>query len=83
MRCGCHKAKSPVPLGRLWIQRFNRPQTAAELAAIRRCVTRGQPFGSDAWPRNVARQHGLEHTFLHGGRHGKKPPASTVDASRK
>jgi hypothetical protein len=27
MRCGYNKAKSPVPLGRLWTQRVNRPQT--------------------------------------------------------
>ncbi|HUE17703.1 MAG TPA: transposase [Planctomycetaceae bacterium] len=74
--------ESPVPLGRLWTQRVNRPQTAAELAAIRRCVTRGQPFGGDAWRRKVARQHGLEHTFRSRGRPRKNPPASPAERSR-
>jgi hypothetical protein len=74
--------ESPVPLGRLWTQRVNQPQTAAELADIRRCVTRGQPFGGDAWRRKVARQHGLEHTFRSRGRPRKNPPASPAERSR-
>jgi putative transposase len=74
--------ESPVPLGRLWTQRVNRPQTEAELATIRRCVTRGQPFGGDTWRRKVARQHGLEHTFRSRGRPPKNPPASPAERSR-
>ena len=34
-------AESHVPLGRLWCNYVNEPQTEAELKAIRRCVTRG------------------------------------------
>ena len=41
-------AESPVPLGRLWCAHVNQPQTEAELAAIRRSVARGQPYGADA-----------------------------------
>jgi putative transposase len=75
--------ESPVPLGRLWTQHVNKPQTEAELDAIRRCVTRGQPFGSAAWQKKVTRQLGLEYTFRPRGRPRKNPPASTADASRK
>jgi putative transposase len=61
-------AESPVPLGRLWRQHVNEPQSEAELAAIRRSITRGQPFGSDAWREKVTQQLGLEHTFRPRGR---------------
>jgi putative transposase len=63
----------PAPLGRLWVDHVNEPQTEAELAAIRQCVTRGQPYGGDAWREKVARQMGLEHTFRPRGR-PRKPP---------
>jgi putative transposase len=69
-------AESPVPLGRQWRQHVNQPQTEAELAAIRRSLTRGQPFGGDAWRTKVARQLGLEHTFRPRGR-----PKNTEDAT--
>jgi hypothetical protein len=39
----------------------NQPQSEAELAAIRRSIQRGQPFGGDAWRQKVSRQLGLEH----------------------
>jgi putative transposase len=61
-------ADSPVPLGRLWRQYVNEPQSEAELAAIRQSIKRGQPFGEDAWQKKVARQLGLEHTFRPRGR---------------
>src|SRR6185312_3474219 len=34
----------PASLGRRWTQHVNQPQTEAELEAIRRSVSRGQPF---------------------------------------
>ena len=49
-------------------EHVNAPQTEAELAAIRRSVVRGQPFGGEAWAAKVARQMGLEHTFRPRGR---------------
>jgi putative transposase len=58
----------PVPLGPLWAQHVNRPQTEAELETIRRCVNRGQPFGGETWQSKVARQLGLEHTLRPRGR---------------
>jgi putative transposase len=66
-----------VPLGRLWCDYVNEPQTEAELAAIRRSIARGQPFGSDRWLEKVTRQLGLEHTFRPRGR-PKKAAAPTL-----
>jgi len=67
----------PVPLGRQWIEHVNRPQTEAELDAIRRCVARGQPFGDDRWQRKVTGQLGLEHTFRPRGRPRVRPLPAT------
>lgn len=64
----------PVRLGRSWVARVNRPQTEAELAAVRRSVVRGQPLGDDAWRTKTARRLGLEHTFRPRGRPRKQPP---------
>ena len=63
----------PLALGRRWIEHVNQPQTAAELAAIRRSVLRGQPFGGDAWRTKVTKQMGLEHTVRPPGRPKKDP----------
>ena len=32
-----------------WVEHVNAPQTEAELIALRRCIERGCPFGSEAW----------------------------------
>jgi putative transposase len=61
-------AEPPVALGRSWCAHVNRPQTEAELLAIRRCVQRGQPYGGDAWQAKVTKQLGLDHTFRPRGR---------------
>jgi putative transposase len=58
----------PVPLPRDWRGRVNRPETEAELAAVRRAVARGQPYGSEAWQVRVAQALGLQHTFRNPGR---------------
>jgi putative transposase len=71
-------AESPVPLGRQWLEHVNRPQSEAELEAIRRSVQRGQPFGGEAWQQKVARQLGLEHTFRPRGRPKKQTVANEV-----
>ena len=39
-----------------------RPQTEAELEAVRQSV-RGQPFGSEAWVMKTASRLGLETTL--------------------
>ena len=59
---------SPVSLGRDWARHVNQPQTEAELIALRTSVSRGRPFGGDAWCKRVAKQMGLEHTYRSRGR---------------
>ena len=53
----------PVPLPQDWVALVNRPQTEAELAAVRRSVGRGCPFGSEAWQRQTAERLGLGYTL--------------------
>jgi putative transposase len=62
----------PLPVPSRWRQLVNRPQTEAELQALRRCVQRGQPFGSDAWVRRTAQALGLESTLRSRGRPRKR-----------
>jgi putative transposase len=70
-------AEPPVPLGRLWCDYVNRPQNAAEEAAIRRSIARGQPYGAGDWQAKVTRQLQLEYTFRPRGRPKKIPSADT------
>ncbi len=66
----------PVPLEPLpeigkvasWVKRVNRPLGESELAAMRRCVARGSPFGSDEWARRTAAELGLESAMRPRGR---------------
>ena len=51
-----------------WTQHVNQPQTEAELEAIRRCVQRGRPFGSEAWVQATAASLGLASTLRSRGR---------------
>ena len=51
-----------------WLALVNQPQTDSELEAIRRSVARSQPYGSDGWVRETARQLGLESTLRPRGR---------------
>lgn len=63
----------PVPRRRDWAAWVNRPQTAAEEAAVRRAITHGRPLGSDAWATRVERRLGLP-PLRPRGRPRKKPP---------
>ena len=58
----------PVPRPRAWAQHVNEPLTEAELEAIRRCVTRGQPFGSESWVKKTANRLGLQSPLRPRGR---------------
>jgi putative transposase len=58
----------PVPLPANWVSYVNRPQTAGELAALRRSVLRGTPFGDPAWQVETAKHLGLEMTLRPRGR---------------
>jgi putative transposase len=62
----------PVPLPAAWVKEVNRPQTEAELEAVRQSVRRGQPFGSEAWVAKTASRLGLETTLRPRGRPKKR-----------
>jgi putative transposase len=63
-------ATTPVTLPDNWLEFVNAPQTATEVAELRRCVNRGQPFGEPAWVSRTAAETGLTHTL---GRRGRPP----------
>lgn len=58
----------PVPRPRDWIGYVNRPQTAAEIDAMRRCVQRSAPYGKARWVRRTADLLGLESALRPRGR---------------
>jgi putative transposase len=62
----------PVPLPQDWLERVNRPETEAELEAVRRSVVRGQPFGSAVWQQRTAKALNLQYTLRPPGRPKKK-----------
>ncbi len=61
-------SKWPLPRPRKWVSFVNEAETEAELESLRRCVQRGQPFGSDQWIEETARQLNLESTLRPRGR---------------
>ena len=62
----------PVPQPEGWQCCVNATQSEAELEALRRSVTRGTPYGSEAWTRRTARRLGLESTLRSRGRPKKE-----------
>jgi putative transposase len=58
----------PVLLPPDWEALVHAPQTEAELEALRCCVARGSPFGSQAWQKSMATRLGLEYTLNARGR---------------
>jgi len=62
----------PVPQPRRWLAHVNAPQTEAEVAAVRRAIQRGSPFGNPDWQRRLAGRLGLESTLRPRGRPRKK-----------
>ena len=59
---------SPVALPSQWARLVNEPQTEAEVAAIRACIYRGKPYGSDRWTKLAATTLGLQSTLRPRGR---------------
>jgi len=51
-----------------WLDWVNRPETAAELAALRRSANRGTPLGNPEWAERIARRLGLEASLNPRGR---------------
>jgi REP-associated tyrosine transposase len=76
--CSLHSAKSqdsqlriepgPLPRDAAWVARVNRPMSEPELEAMRLCIARGRPFGSDEWANQTALKLGLESTMRPRGR---------------
>ena len=61
-------AKSTAWLSGWPVERVNRPQTAAEVEAIRTSVQRGRPFGAEDWVRRTAKRFGMASTLRPRGR---------------
>ncbi len=61
---------SPWPMTRPtdWLRRVNRAEGRGDLEALRRCVQRGQPYGSEPRRLRITAQLGLESTFRPRGR---------------
>jgi putative transposase len=58
----------PVPLPEAWPTWVNQAHTEKELAALRRSVNRGTPFGAEDWACRVAAELGLEASLQPRGR---------------
>lgn len=56
-----------------WLELVNQPQSEAELAALRRCLNRGTPYGSSDWLAQTAKQLGLESTLRPRGHPRDRP----------
>jgi putative transposase len=66
----------PLPRKASWVDHVNDPLTEAELAAIRRSVQRGNPFGGEQWSKRTIRGLGLESTLRPRGRPKKRQKGS-------
>jgi putative transposase len=58
----------PVEAPARWVTHVNRPQTAAEEAAVRESIRRGRPFGEAKWQRRTAIRLALESSLRPRGR---------------
>jgi putative transposase len=58
----------PIPRPRRWLAFVNQVETEGELAALRRSVKRGTPYGGEDWTQRTLKQLGLEHTVRAQGR---------------
>ncbi|MGA2258496.1 MAG: hypothetical protein ABSG53_27855, partial [Thermoguttaceae bacterium] len=62
----------PLPRSKDWLDWVNRPQSEAELAALRKCVERGTPYGKETWQHATAERLGLEAILHPRGRPREK-----------
>jgi putative transposase len=51
-----------------WVKWVNEPQTTREVEDLRRCVARGQPYGTEGWVARMIRRMNLEGTVRPRGR---------------
>lgn len=61
-------ARPPAPLPTNWADYVEAAQTADELAAIRQCVNRQRPYGSQPWIEQAATELGLGSSTRPRGR---------------
>ena len=69
---GPQLAPWPVAEPASWLRRVNTAESAAELAALRRSVERGRPYGGTAWVQRQTAALGLESAFRPRGRPRKR-----------
>jgi putative transposase len=62
----------PLAVPEPWLQYVNRAETESELAALRRSVDRGAPYGDDTWQQQTAAALGLESALRRPGRPRKE-----------
>ena len=72
--------EGPVALPRDWRRHVQSPQSEAELAALRRSVVRGSPFGEDSSQERTAKRLGLISTLRPRGRPQKSPVTANKDS---
>lgn len=58
----------PLPQPAGWAAWVDEPQTAREVEAVRACVSRGRPYGAEAWVKATADRLGLAQTLRPRGR---------------
>ena len=58
----------PVKRRDNWVEWVNKPLNETELMAMRECLQRGKPFGSDRWNSTTAKKLGLESSMRPRGR---------------
>jgi len=73
---------SPWPIPRLpkWVKRVNEPLSEGDLAAVRKSVERGRPFGDADWLESTAARFGLESTLRPRGRPQIHFPEDTIES---
>ena len=62
----------PITRPRQWVAHVNRPQSDAELTALRNSVRKGTPYGSGRFVTQSAARLQLDHTLRPRGRPRKE-----------
>jgi len=58
----------PITIPAKWTAHVNRPESERELAALRRCILRGAPYGDPLWQERTAVALGLQSALRERGR---------------
>ncbi len=61
-------ADLPMPRPRRWLEFVNGTETEAEVLALRQCVNRGRPFGTEIWTNATVKELHLESSLSPRGR---------------